>query len=74
MTLQGQVTRNAALKDATVCLDLNANDACDAGEPTSAPTGANGMYSVTAMPAQTTGVRLIAVVKANLTADASNPA
>ena len=59
------VTRNAALKDATVCLDLNGNDACDAGEPASAATGVNGQYSLTALPAQVAGVRLIAIVKAN---------
>ena len=74
MTLQGQVTRNAALKDATVCLDLNGNDTCDAGEPVSALTDANGQYSLTALPAQAAAARLIAVVKANVTVDANKPA
>ena len=73
MTLQGQVTRNAALKDATVCLDLNGNDACDAGEPTSAPTDVNGQYSLTAMPAQVAAAPLIALVKAGVTIDANKP-
>ena len=73
VTLQGQVTRNAALKDATVCLDLNGNDACDAGEPASALTGEDGRYSLTALPDQAAAARLIAVVKANVTTDASNP-
>lgn len=73
MTLQGQVTRNAALENAAVCLDLNGNDACDDGEPASAPTGADGRYSVTATPEQADAARLIAVVKANATVDAAQP-
>jgi len=73
LTLQGQVARNAALKDATVCLDLNGNDDCDAGEPASASTGADGRYSLTATPAQAAASRLIAVVKANVTIDANKP-
>ncbi len=44
--LKGQVTRNAALQNVLVCLDLNANNACDADEPASARTGADGAYSV----------------------------
>lgn len=44
--LKGQVTRNAALQNVLVCLDLNANDACDADEPASARTGVDGAYSV----------------------------
>lgn len=40
--------RNAALQNAVVCMDLNANSACDAGEPAAAaPTDANGAWSLT---------------------------
>lgn len=73
VTLFGQVTRNAALQNATVCLDLNDNGACDAGEPASAATGVNGQYSLTTMPADAAAARLIAVVKANVTIDANKP-
>lgn len=73
VTLQGQVTRNAALKDATVCLDLNGNDVCDPGEPASAVTGADGNYSLTATPDEAAAARLIAIVKANVTTDANKP-
>ncbi len=66
-TLTGQVTRNSALKNVVVCLDLNANDACDAGEPASASTGEDGRYSLTydknvVTPAQLAGASLIAPV------------
>lgn len=46
VTLQGSAMRNAALQNAVVCMDLNANSACDAGEPASAPTDANGAWSL----------------------------
>lgn len=68
-TLTGQVTRNSALKNVVVCMDLNGNDACDAGEPTSAPTGEDGRYSITyeksvVTPAQVAAASLIAPVLA----------
>ncbi|MGB3066970.1 MAG: hypothetical protein WBC18_00400 [Ottowia sp.] len=44
--LSGNVARIGTLQNAVVCLDLNANNACDAGEPVSAKTGADGAYSV----------------------------
>lgn len=74
-TLTGQVTRNMALKNVVVCLDLNANDACDAGEPASAPTGEDGQYSLTydtdaVTPAQLAAAHLIAPV---LTGEATAP-
>ena len=37
-----------AIRNAIVCLDLNANSACDADEPASARTNADGAYSVVA--------------------------
>ncbi len=67
------MTRNAALKDATVCLDLNGNDVCDPGEPASAVTGADGNYSLTATPDEAAAAQLIAIVKANVTSDANKP-
>ena len=47
VTLTGTVAVIKAVKGATVCLDLNASKACDADEPTSAVTGADGAYSIT---------------------------
>jgi hypothetical protein len=52
------------LKNVVVCLDLNANDACDAGEPASPPTGADGRYTLTATESQAASAKLIALVKA----------
>ena len=82
VTLSGDVARIGMLKNVVVCLDLNANDACDEGEPASAPTGADGQYTLvydaTAQPAATAA--LIAQVKAGDPAaattaiDAANPA
>lgn len=46
LTLSGQVMGNGAIKNAVVCLDLNANSACDADEPASVKTGADGAYSI----------------------------
>lgn len=47
-TLTGSAMRNAALQNAVVCMDLNDNSACDAGEPAAAaPTDANGAWSLT---------------------------
>ena len=66
ITLSGEVARIGTLKNVVVCLDLNANGACDAGEPASAATGADGRYSLTYDPAAVPGAasaRLIAPVK-----------
>lgn len=63
--LSGKVARAGMLQNAVVCLDLNANSACDTGEPASAKTGADGAYSVdvTQVPAaDLAGARLIALV------------
>lgn len=46
-TLTGKVFIDGAVKNAVVCMDLNANNTCDATEPTSAKTGADGAYSIT---------------------------
>ena len=66
VTLSGEVARIGPLQNVVVCLDLNANDACDDGEPTSAATGADGRYSLSYDPAAVSGAasaQLIAPVK-----------
>lgn len=45
-TLKGTVVVDQAVRNAVVCMDLNANSVCDANEPTSAKTGADGAYSI----------------------------
>lgn len=44
--LSGTVNVNGPIRNAVVCLDLNANSACDAGEPASSKTGPSGIYSL----------------------------
>lgn len=46
-TLKGAVMVDQAIRNAVVCMDLNANSVCDANEPTSAKTGADGAFSLT---------------------------
>lgn len=46
-TITGTVVVNGPVRNAVVCLDLDDNLACDAGEPTSAPTGSDGRYVIT---------------------------
>lgn len=53
VTFSGKVVANQGVQGATVCLDLNANLQCDADEPASATTGADGAYSLTTDPAKT---------------------
>lgn len=60
VTLTGKLMANWGVKGATVCLDLNANGQCDAGEPASAATGADGSYSLTTDPAKTTAAQAAA--------------
>ena len=43
------VVLDGPIQGATVCLDLNANKRCDAGEPASAPTDAQGNYTITGL-------------------------
>lgn len=47
VNLAGTVVIDGLVKNAVVCLDLNANGACDASEPASVKTGADGAYSIT---------------------------
>ena len=85
VTMSGEVARIGTLKNVVVCLDLNGNDACDAGEPASAPTGADGKYTLSYDPAtlpqaQAMAARLIAplrtgdVAAAGTAIDAADPA
>lgn len=60
VTLKGSAMRNAALQNAVVCMDLNANSACDAGEPASAPTDADGAWSLTYETAQVSADKVAA--------------
>lgn len=84
-TFTGTVTVDQAIKNAVVCMDLNANNACDADEPVSARTGADGAYILTYDPAKVTaaqaaGASLIApmvpgtITDAATTLDAADPA
>ena len=54
ITLSGTVVVDQAIQNAVVCLDLNANGACDATEPASAKTSASGDYSLSYDPAVVT--------------------
>lgn len=84
VTLSGKVFINQAVQNALVCMDLNANNVCDAGEPTSAMTDATGAYSLTYDPtkitdAQVAAAPLIAQITPGSAAtagsvDAANPA
>lgn len=47
VTLSGTVMVDQAIRNTVVCMDLNGNGACDASEPASAPTGADGAYTLT---------------------------
>ena len=84
VTLTGTVVVDQAIQNAVVCMDLNANNLCDTGEPASAKTGANGAYSLTYDPAavaaaQVAAASLIApmvpgaLTDANTTLDAAEP-
>ena len=84
VTLTGTVMVDQAIQNAMVCMDLNANSVCDAEEPASAKTGANGVYSLTydantVTAAQIAAASLIApmvpgaLADANTTIDAAAP-
>lgn len=83
-TLTGAVMGIEAVRNAVVCMDINANSACDANEPASAKTGADGAYSLTydtaaVTAAQVAAASLIApmvpgaITDANTTIDADDP-
>lgn len=60
VTLTGVVVGDQAIRNAVVCMDLNANGACDADEPASAKTGADGAYSLTYDPSKVTAAQVAA--------------
>ena len=85
VTLKGTVMANQAVRNAVVCLDLNANSVCDAGEPASGPTAADGSYTISyetskVSAAQAASASLIAAMvpgaasEASTTFDAADPA
>lgn len=51
ITLAGAVLIDQAVRNAAVCVDLNANAVCDTAEPGAALTGADGKFSITYQPA-----------------------
>lgn len=84
VTIKGAVMVNQAVRNAVVCMDLNANSVCDADEPTSAPTGADGAYTISyetskVSAAQAASASLIApmvpggATEASTTFDAADP-
>jgi hypothetical protein len=60
VTLTGTVMVNEAVRNAVVCMDLNANNTCDTGEPTATKTGADGAYSLTYNNTQITAAQVAA--------------
>jgi hypothetical protein len=65
VTRSGVVAVNGPVRNAVVCLDLNANSVCDTSEPASAPTDASGAYTLSydtslVLPAQSAAASLIA--------------
>lgn len=67
-TVSGVVI-DGPIQGAIVCLDLNANRQCDGGEPTSAPTDAQGNYTITGLTDEqrNSGKEWIAVVPVGAT-------
>ncbi|MES2948047.1 MAG: hypothetical protein V4858_05830 [Pseudomonadota bacterium] len=75
-TLTGTVVVDQAVRNAVVCMDLNANNVCDTNEPASAKTSADGAYSLTydttlVTAAQVAAASLIAPMAPGATSDAS---
>ncbi|MDO8449888.1 MAG: hypothetical protein Q7T10_13910 [Rhodoferax sp.] len=58
--LTGAVMVDQAVRNAVVCMDLNANNVCDANEPASARTGDDGAYSLTYDTAAVTAAQVAA--------------
>ena len=64
-TLSGKVI-DGYIIGATVCLDVNSNNKCDAGEPTTT-SGENGAWTLPAYPGSIAGLQVIAEVGATAT-------
>jgi hypothetical protein len=60
VTLSGMVMVKQAIRNAVVCMDLNANSICDANEPTAAKTGADGAYTLSYSTANVTAAQVAA--------------
>lgn len=60
--LSGKVI-DGPISGATVCLDVNSNNACDTGEPT-ATTDATGNYTLPSYTDSTDGLHILAIVPA----------
>jgi hypothetical protein len=84
VTLTGFVMQGQGVKNAVVCMDLNANNVCDTTEPKAAKTGADGAYSLSynandIATAQVAAASLIApmvpglLTDPNATVDADDP-
>lgn len=78
VVLSGLVVINSTVSGATVCVDLDTSNTCDAGEPGATPTALDGRYTVVydstqIAPATVNASRLIAVVPV-AARDASVPA
>lgn len=69
------VVIDGPIQGATVCLDLNNNGSCDAGEPTSGATDAQGRYTISGLTlAQASAaVPLIAVIPATAVDASTGP-
>lgn len=59
-TITGKAV-DGALQGATACYDINDNQACDVGEPTSAATAADGSFSITGIAPAEIGKHLVLV-------------
>ena len=76
VVLTGTVVVDQAIRNAVVCMDLNASSTCDANEPASAGTGSNGAYSITydsakVAAAQAASASLIVAMVPGAAADAT---
>lgn len=69
VSLTGTVVVDGAVRNAVVCLDLNANGVCDTGEPASSSTGTDGAYSLTATAQQAATSSLISPMVPGALAD-----
>jgi hypothetical protein len=63
VTITGKAV-DGPLSGVTACYDLNDNGACDAGEPTSATTGADGAFSLSVAPTDAGKHRIVVQVPA----------
>ena len=76
VVVTGTVVVDQAIRNAVVCMDLNASSTCDANEPASAGTGSNGAYSITydsakVAAAQAASASLIVAMVPGAAADAT---